>query len=531
MSDALVSQLARALNLPPDAARHTLHHLVAALRDQLDTSGEARVPGLGTFHSDEAGLSFEPDAGLARAVNHRYAGLRPIEAGPSSSRRAPKPSDEPHDPFADATTEEHDDYEDALAAPDAEDSAEDAGATEEPETAVGFQPLESFITPEDAVDEPEEAEDEFAPEPTDSFEQADLESLPEEPFVEEQLAEEPSFESEEPAEEDEAVGEGSNIDELLAGTWTEGTEDSDEEHVLGALPPDDVEDADYALVEPHEDELDEDDWEEEKLAGLDFGTEPDVMEPGEDDEAAPPAAADWAEATADKGWEDAEDTDLASGEAELEDTAAPPMPTEPPPLVTDTPEEAVDEQPPIAPPASDRPPAEPAPRRGAPVFLTVLGIAVVLGVVALFWLLNREPETPNVAQRVPADTATVAQVPSPAADTLGAAVPADTVAVAEPPAEPEPPPSADPLRSTAGIDPAAGGFTWVVASELDRAVAQRRVAAYREQGLRADVVAQEAGGRTRYRVSLGQFGSISEAEARRADLPADVPSDSWILRL
>ena len=116
----------------------------------------------------------------------------------------------------------------------------------------------------------------------------------------------------------------------------------------------------------------------------------------------------------------------------------------------------------------------------------------------------------------------------PPADTLATAADTATVAVTTPEAPAAP---ADPLRGAAGIDPAAGGFTWVVASELDRAVAERRVDAYREQGLRAGVVAQEAGGRTRYRVSLGQFDSIAEAEARRADLPTDVPADSWILRL
>ncbi len=206
--------------------------------------------------------------------------------------------------------------------------------------------------------------------------------------------------------------------------------------------------------------------------------------------------------------------------------------------------EALPEPPPIEPAApvvapavvaTSRPAASPpttAPPRGSS--MRVLGgIAVVflLALVALLWFLNREPEGPVVAERPPVPADTVAALPPPVDS---AAVSADTAAVAAAEPEPEPPappPSADPLRSTAGIDRADGGFSWIVASEFSREPAERRVAAFREQGFRADVIAEEANGRTRYRVALGQFTSIDEADRFRSDLPAGVPADTWLLRL
>ena len=152
---------------------------------------------------------------------------------------------------------------------------------------------------------------------------------------------------------------------------------------------------------------------------------------------------------------------------------------------------------------------------------------LLLALVGLLWALNREPAAPVVAERPPVPADTVAALPPPV-DTAAVAV--DTAAVATP--DPTPPaPSADPLRSSAGIDRADGGFSWIVASEFSREPAERRVAAFREQGFRADVIAEEAAGRTRYRVALGQFTSIDEADRFRSDLPAGVPADTWLLRL
>lgn len=547
MSDALVTQLARALNLPPDAARHTLDHLVATLREQLDATGETQVPGLGSFHRDEEGLYFVPDDGLARAVNHRYAGLRPIEAGPASSRTEPEAEPEevyePDDAFADVPLQGPGREEDADERSEESAEEETIGPDADlPDTAIGFQPLQSFIEPEEAEGEPET-------EPPEAFEEAASGASGPEPTAEALPASEPPTEEpppdetpaseydEEPAS-DEAPSFEEAPDDALAGAWAEAPETPKEEHVLGPLPSEEIEEAEYDLVDPDEPAA-------ERPPDADFD---EVWDEG-------PVHAEELdeEALSD---EEVFNDEEAFGDEEVEaaDTAEPPAPSpaEPPPIAEEPPvttePPAPDAEPVVPPdiapdavapavaataaPPADREPAAPERRRGAPVFLIVFGVTLVLGVVALFWLLNREPERPDLAERpVPADTS-VATAPPPT-DTLATAV--DTTVVAEAPSEPAEPEApaapADPLRGTAGIDPTAGGFTWVVASELDRAVAERRVARYREQGLRADVVAQEAGGRTRYRVGLGQFETVDEAEARRADLPPDVPSDSWILRL
>src|SRR5690606_41675586 len=109
------------------------------------------------------------------------------------------------------------------------------------------------------------------------------------------------------------------------------------------------------------------------------------------------------------------------------------------------------------------------------------------------------PSETTATPRPPTPTPPAPPTPPPAAPDPGAVAEAPP---AEPEPEPELPPS-DPLRGSAAIDPAQGGFAWVVASELSREPAERRAAAFREQGYRAGVVAQEAGGRTRYRVALG----------------------------
>lgn len=573
MPDALVSQLARALNLPPDAARHTLDHLVATLREQIDATGQARIPGLGTFERGDSGLSFHPDDTLARAVNHRYAGLRPIEA--SSRAEGTKAEPAPDDPFAG-----------------------EAPSTSS-EDATGFQPLDSFVESDETVEpeepvekEPIDAGDAWdeepegvyepevpEPEPTETFEEPDTgAAIPPESFLDDEAFETAS------SEEDEYDEISEEPDEIAADAWAplppvedeaEPLEDVEEAHAdeTGdeAAEPVVAEDeastpdliAGSAFVEEHD--LDEEiGLEREPDAEPEFETESEA-EPESADEAEPvmkPEAADVLPAAEsdsealdslddlalpeeeDDEYEDEEDDEeaatailpiMAGSDASHREPASPDEGTRA--------EAASDEAPPpkaetVAPAvaatareSSPGKPAEPAERRGAPVVPILIGLAVVIGIVALFWLLGREPDAPPLAEQpAPADTSeTVATAPPGALDTTATETPAPDT---EPPAEPtEPVASADPLRSQAAIDPAAGGFSWVVGSELSREPAERRVAEFREQGLRAGVIAEEAAGRTRYRVALGQFESIEQAESFRSDLPAGVPADTWLLRL
>lgn len=540
MADALVTQLARALNLSPDAARHTLNHLVAALREQIDATGSAAVPGLGTFRlDDDDRLAFDPEDALARAVNHRYAGLRPIAASRSVTTPA---TPEPDDPF----------------------EAVDPSAPEESEApAAAFQPIEAFIEPDAAETDEADAAPLDEAEVTDGEETepdvAEPSAFEDDPIAEEPIADEPAPE-EELAEEDQPVAEtalaaededeNDEADEVLAGTWVT-TSALPEEHTLSDEPAEESDDSAFEqerthgpedIAEPEGEEVLDNgiDW-----AALDTGmtseldeeaTTEDVLEhDSEHDEVAEPDEPEFVEAEGD-------DILLAEGEDEddelLDEDPAVFLASEPPP-VTEIEPEPHDEpapEPPVptvAPAvaatgaaAASRPPVAPK-RKSNMRVLGGIAVVLLLALVGLLWALNREPAAPVVAERPPVPADTVAALPPPV-DTAAVAV--DTAAVATP--DPTPPaPSADPLRSSAGIDRADGGFSWIVASEFSREPAERRVAAFREQGFRADVIAEEAAGRTRYRVALGQFTSIDEADRFRSDLPAGVPADTWLLRL
>ncbi len=499
MADALVTQLARALHLPPDAAQQTLHHLVSTLREQIEATGEAAVPGLGVFRRSGARLAFEPEEALVRAVNHRYAGLAPVEAAPTSSRSAPTDkADTSPVGFQPLPSLVDDEPADDLVPPEeADDAASEAEVSVETEPQAPPETPEEPVLDDPAVDESPLLDDVVAPEPLSDVDPEEAEPAPETeepaaieedetleveaelPDEKEHDVDEDSLDVEEEVESEEGItfndlsdldtddedelgdeafdDESGSLDELLAGTWKDrGDASETETHPLGAMPEEPIEEAEYAVVEPEDEE-----------------------------DAVPMVAA----AVENLEPEFAEDPEL---------TAAAPVAT-------------------AALGSRDRESADKRPNRGPLIAGLVVG--TLLAVAFLFWVRNQDPAPPPVTE-VPPVADTVAATPPPV-DTSAAAL------TDEPVVEP---PSADPLRSSAAVDPADGGFTWVVGSELNQAAAERRVERYREQGFRAGVVSQEAAGRTRYRVSLGQFDTIAEAEARRSDLPDDVPSDSWILR-
>jgi hypothetical protein len=557
MSDALAAQLARALNIPPDAARHTLNHLVAALHEQLDATGRASVPGLGTFLREGAGLAFRPDDALARAVNHRYAGLQPIEAEPRKATAGP----EPDDPFAGV---------------DLSTPSEPASS---PRPPVEFQPLGSIVAPEES--EPEEESDykeesdydeadevgEADEAPTAlAFDGAPAEPAGAEPVDAEGVQESP--EKEQPDGEASETDEGEPHRDIIAVGPEDGAPPAEEPSPPTPVSPAGIDPTDLDPTDRDGDEYasrlsDERDEAAVEPVFAGFETHPDDTEPeasepveepvdeteagateetlGADEEGADEEGADELDDLNDLitpaaavGDDDvADDLDPASifPSAPVSEEAAVPAPSSD---AGEPPADARAVAPAVAAtssPAPDREPVDPARRRGVPVFGIVVGLAMLLGIVALLWLLNREPEGPALAERpVPADTTTaIAGALSPTDDATAASTPADTAAAAQPPADSAP--SADPLRGGDGIDRADGGFSWVVGSELSREPAERRVAAFRAQGLRAGVIAEEAAGRTRFRVALGQFESIEQAERFRSDLPAGVPADTWLLRL
>ncbi len=83
------------------------------------------------------------------------------------------------------------------------------------------------------------------------------------------------------------------------------------------------------------------------------------------------------------------------------------------------------------------------------------------------------------------------------------------------------------------LDPAAGGYTLIVASRLDRGRAEADAVRFRQRlgGLPVEVLAGTSNGETRYRVAVGQYATLEQALAQRAALAAALPPDTWVLRL
>ncbi len=481
MADALAAHLARALALTPEEAEQAVARLTDEIRRSLAADGAAHVEALGTFRLEGGELAFEPDATLAQAVNHRYAGLPPVPAS------TPEPAPEPEpDPFGEP-----------------ERPAPERPAPETPSEPDPIRDLRSDAPSWEPVpDEPggeTSGEARTSDEATEGGEGGAA-------TADEQGAE---------GEHVEAEAEGTREafeDDPLEGVWTPPPDTLDEDHPLGPMPPAEIEDADYSVV------------------GADEEAEDDPATAEEDEEAleAPAFVAPTGPLPA----------DASAGEPRLDPLPSDPSPVgagDPPPVRPPLPPGAErEEEAPVVVAKPDAPPPphalgrEPAPsRRG---WIAALGALLLAAVIALtMWFAQREPEP--LAGAPPPERVEDARPPTPAAaqPPAGAAAPAEGQAdppAAEPEAEPE-----TPLRGAAGPDPARGGYTWVVASEPVRADAERLARRYRAGGLRAGVIAATINGQEYFRVGLGQFATQAEANRYRRDLPADAPAETWLLQL
>jgi hypothetical protein len=87
------------------------------------------------------------------------------------------------------------------------------------------------------------------------------------------------------------------------------------------------------------------------------------------------------------------------------------------------------------------------------------------------------------------------------------------------------------IFGSGGVTTVAGGYTWVVTTDLWAERARNRMLAYRLNGYRADVYVDTSGrGSAAHRVVVGQFATAAEARVARRWLPADVVSP-WLLPL
>ncbi|MDX1548027.1 MAG: SPOR domain-containing protein [Rhodothermales bacterium] len=195
--------------------------------------------------------------------------------------------------------------------------------------------------------------------------------------------------------------------------------------------------------------------------------------------------------------------------------------------------------PPEPPPAAERVPVEPAhgsrpasapPRRSALPWALITLFVILTAVAVYFWMSNGE-DAPDPTAR----TETPAAVdPSPALTPAPTDTTDATAAAPEAPADDEPA-SVEPDDELPRIVPADGGFTWIVASRRDRALAEQAAARFRDrlggQLVPVGVVAGTSGGQSRYRVGVGQVPDADAANALRQRLGDVLPADAWLLRL
>ncbi len=139
------------------------------------------------------------------------------------------------------------------------------------------------------------------------------------------------------------------------------------------------------------------------------------------------------------------------------------------------------------------------------------------------------PEAPRPA--LPSRVATPQAVsPAPAAPRAAGRAPDAGQALLPPRLAGLPGSDATALASASAVDPARGGFTWVVLSTPSAADAEALAARYRLSGYRTGVV-QTAGARAMWRVVVGQFESREHALRLRDRLPPQAPPDTWPLPL
>lgn len=209
--------------------------------------------------------------------------------------------------------------------------------------------------------------------------------------------------------------------------------------------------------------------------------------------------------------------------------AAPPPEPEPAPEPEASAESA--EPTPPSPEPSLRPPLPPRfrveeeRRRGLPVWVPAALLIVVLGAVAVWFLLFSRPSEPEVVP--PAPSQAEVQPTAPAETTAAAATPAaDTAAETSTPTVEAPPPPAP---------PAPGDYALIVGSVTSQAAAERIAERFRrtlsERGLPVTIVATSTGGTTRYRVAVGRYSSPEEALAAKRQLGDVLPPDAWVLRI
>jgi chemotaxis protein histidine kinase CheA len=542
MSVSIHTLLADELNIPDQKAEKLLVAMLREVRKRAQRGG-VRLPDLGKFKVEDGELTFSPADSLARAVNHRFEGLESEHLrnapepetgkdedseGPStitlgyqdSSGWTPLDADEPPaeteeteaeteaDDETEADTEEFElpesdplpSEQDRDTAPSS-DAGEPSAADESATDAASPAPIDHDSAAE-ADDESENAEEAEAPAPASGTD----EQPPESDETEEQtsdteelypLVDEVTGDS--APDDPSSVPDASSTADAPSPESASGTEANDEERdelsrIWASGPDKDT--PDFSMdteVDDNGDEADEDDL---SLDDIPSETETDA------------STADPDEGTvSDEGTE-----------KELEpSSASPPTPSK-----------------------SSSEGGSPLPR----VLVTLL-VLVLLGGGA-WYILGQRGLVPPPGQTLSELTGPSAPNQAAASAEQQAAGPSGTAAAGT--SEQDAPSSSevseDASDSSAaspggaaatGIEPAAGGWTIVVASRADRAAAASLVDTYQQrfQNPRqpVDVVQGTVDNTTRYRVGVGQFSSRDAADAFLNDNSDALPNGAWALAL
>ncbi|MBP3191541.1 SPOR domain-containing protein [Natronogracilivirga saccharolytica] len=143
--EELISKLAKSLGVEAKDAEAAFDAWIENIIKETGEKETSHVPGLGTFRKKGPGIEFVPDEKLAIEVNHKYAGMNPIEVSPSFLRKIQEKdkgeeAGQEDDPFGIAEEEESPEKatskdEQEMTTPRSKDPGEEASGaeTEDPE--------------------------------------------------------------------------------------------------------------------------------------------------------------------------------------------------------------------------------------------------------------------------------------------------------------------------------------------------------------------------------------------------------------
>jgi len=486
MPDSVVARVADRLDIQPEQTDQVLRTLAQLSKKQSARDGQVRVPGLGVFQQTTDSLSFEPDASLSEAVNHRFAGLAPVPV--TQELEPPEPTPEEVTPKTPASfftpplpvvQEELEEMAPASPPIEEEPSVEDTVEAVEEEVLKAA----TFV-----VDQPV-AQDQAAQE-----EAVEEKILEEEPVAKDVSALEQQVEEKAEAHEAERPSETSVLKEI------------------------DFNDPDISEAAAYE-----------KLQEETKATEEDAPS-----QWAPPGAV-WSQEDLDELLQEMGDqaplAEEVDDEASVDDEKTQPTTEEEEarPAAVALPDRSADLPPKPYLPQQVHTRQEPRRRSVLPWILLIAAVIVIGGGLYYFFgLPSQTSDTPPIAaEQTPSPEATEPALA--AADTLKDASADTTSEITTPVATP---PQETPAEAPLRIDVSRGGYTLVVGSSTQRATAEAQAERFRQrfsgQSLAVDVlVGETTDGVTRYRVVVGQVETIEEAVALKNRHAANLPEGTW----